>query len=367
MTISTPVLKPNIIQKIESDFGSTISAFIWKKVLQHQMWTNRSIPVGSILSFFGSQLLARTGPFDELIPQPDSSFWQWCDGAAIINPNSPLLGQNTPDFKEKFLKGYGTLGILGGQSTINLQHNHSGITQLETDRSNEENVDDGGDHTSGSHHTHPISNNWSTSESIIPPYTEIQYYIRIDGGPGSSTPSLDDTIPTTFGSLINDQITEYAKILSQELATTIHYNSLLLNTIIPIGSVIPIMTNIPGVPAPDLNIFQECDGSEITNENSPLRSIGGENRYVPNLIEHYLRVPSTFGLSGQNGGVNDSTLFAHNHGGVTGYQENDEDGDPSGDEFMAARRHRHGINSDLVNPLNVEPPYFTVRFFMRIQ
>lgn len=366
MTIETTSLKPEIIKRIESDFGSTIAAFIWKKVLEHQLWTNRSIPIGSIMTFFGSQLLARTGPSDVIIPQPDASFWQWCDGAAITNANSPLLGANTPNFQEKFLKGLATAGLFGGQSTINIQHNHGAITSSETDRSPEQIADDGSDHTNGGFHAHTVANSWPTAESVIPPFIEMQYYLRIDGGPGSSTPSAEDTISTSFGDLINDDLVKYAKILSQELATALHLNALLLDTIIPVGSVIPIMTNIAGVPLVDTNVFQECDGAEITNENSPLRSIGGEPRFVPNLIEHYIRVPSTFGLSGQTGGLNDNN-FSHNHTGKTQIHENPEDVDPSNDAFMGKRTHFHNIEADFLNLVNVEPPFATVKFYMRIQ
>lgn len=368
MTILTPQLKPNALQKIESDFGSTIASFIWKNVLQHQLWVNRSIPLGSILSFYGSQLLARTDLIDELIPQPDSSFWQWCDGSIINNANSPLFGEATPDFREKFLKGYPILGLIGGQSTVNLSHNHGGTTSSRSDGSTQIIADVGNDPIrAGAEHAHSISYDWSANESFIPPYSEVQYYLRIDGGAGSTIPSLDNFLSTTFGSLINDQMAEYAKILSNEMATMIYYNSFLLDSLIPIASIIPIMTNIIGVPGPDLNIFQECDGSEITNENSPLRSIGGSQRFVPNLLDHYIRIPSSFGLSGNFGGLNDSNQFKHNHGGQTSGHPNPEGGDPSNSLHMAEPWHVHQVFNDLINPINIEPPFYTVKFFMRIQ
>lgn len=355
MAIETPTARPDLIKQLEMDFGSSTAKSIWRKVMYWQLWTNRSLPIGAILGFFSSMTYANGDPLEE----PNSAYWQWCDGSPITNAGSPLNGENTPDFKEKFLKGNSTIGLLGGQSTINLQHNHGGYTGYTAD-TNGSGGDFGSDAFQGTVHRHAIANALSTTESVIPPYHEIQYFMRVDGGANQLGPLLE----TNLGELIGKDWTKYAKIFSQELATAIYNNNVWLNALIPVGMVIPIMTNIPGVASPDPNIWQECDGAEITNENSPLRSFGGVQYFTPNLIDKYIRVPTSFGFAGLDGGVN-AYDFTHNHGGYTNLHEHPEGMDHSNSANRAKIYHNHTMESDL-GLINMEPPFFTVRFFMRI-
>ena len=355
MTIETPLLKPSVLRSIETDFGSTICKAIWRKVMMFQLWTNRSLPVGMILNHYGSQTYANGDP----LAGPNTDYWQWCDGGVIANANSPLNGQNTPDFKEIFLKGASTIGTIGGQPTINLQHNHGGITSYEH-QANGSGGDSGGDTTVGTFHAHGIANNMSTAESVIPPYKEIQYYIRVDGGAGQKAPGLS----TVIGDAIEEDFGKFGTIMSNELATLLYNNTLWLDAMMPLGTVVPIMTNIPGVPPVDLNVWQECNGAEILNENSPLRSIGGNQYFTPDMTDRYIRVPTAFGESGLQGGVN-TYDFAHNHTGYTEYMINPAGMDHS-DAVRAHDRHRHTLPGDL-SVINTEPPFYTVKFYMRIQ
>jgi hypothetical protein len=354
MAIETPVQRPELLKQLETDFGSTTSKYIWRKVMLWQLWMSRSIPVGSIISFFGSTTFANGDP----LVGAKENYWQWCNGSAISNASSPLNGQTIPDFREKFLKGSSTIGSLGGQSTINLLHQHSGFTGLENQVGGN-GGDNGGDETAGTVHNHPIDIELSSVENVIPPYSEVQYYMRVDGGANQAGGSLS----TNIGDLIDNDVSEFAKIFSQDFATLLYNNNIWFDALIPLGMVVPIMTNIPGVPAPDSNIWQECNGSEIVNENSPLRSVGASQYYTPNLIDSYVRVPSVFGLAGQVGGVNQFD-FTHNHSGFTHDFESPAGMDHGGVD-RAVDRHRHTFETDLAI-FNTEPPYYTVKFFIRI-
>jgi hypothetical protein len=163
---------------------------------------------------------------------------------------------------------------------------------------------------------------------------------------------------------IDTDMAEFGDVVSQELADLFRTNADYLSKIIPVGHIVPIMTNIPGVETPDSNVWQECDGSEITNVNSPLRSTGGSSRYTPNMVDRYIKVGTT-AQSGNTGGSH-SVSFSHNHGGWTGDHESPADADPSTTLFNVAASHRHQILTDLAGPLNWEPPYFVVKFFMKI-
>jgi len=355
--IETPLLKPKILTKVETDFGSTISKGTWKKLLDFQMWMNRALPVGMILSFFSSQTDIVNNP----IQAPNPANWQWCDGSPVSNVNSVLFGQNMPNFKEKFLKGFHSGGIDGGSATIDLSHNHGGVTGIATDRANPAS-EAGSDSRNGSPHTHAISTSLTNPENFVPPYLEVQYFMRTDGGLEYNDPTNP---PNLVGEYISEDDLKFGRIYSNDFATSLYNNAIILNSMIPLGMVVPIMTNIVGVPEPDPNMWQECNGNEIINENSPLRTVGEVRNYTPNLIESYIKIPTSFGLSGTEGGIN-IFKFTHNHTGHTPNHENPTNVDPDHQLGQAAHFHNHPVNNDL-SEFNIEPPYQTVKFYIRIQ
>lgn len=169
-----------------------------------------------------------------------------------------------------------------------------------------------------------------------------------------------------FNKLDSDDF-QYGDVISFERSTDLKENIDLLSIAVPIGEIVPIMVGIPGVPTPDSNIWQECNGAEIINQNSPLRSIGDQQKFVPDMRNRYIKVPQIFGQSGLAGGINESYIFRHNHGGITGAHNAPEDGDSSNDQFRTTTRHTHTIAYSFDFAMNVEPPFITVRFFMRIQ
>ncbi|MCH9665273.1 MAG: hypothetical protein K0U41_05435 [Gammaproteobacteria bacterium] len=166
---------------------------------------------------------------------------------------------------------------------------------------------------------------------------------------------------------VTSNLINYGNIVSHELATHLRENLTVLNNIIPVGEVVMIMVGIPGVPLPDPNIWQECNGSEITNQNSPLRTAGAAQRYTPNMINRYIKIPTNVSDTGDLGGHNDTYSFRHNHGGRTGGHRAPEDGDPSDSAHRTATDHTHTIDFAFPNLVNVEPPYYTVKWYMRIQ
>jgi len=166
---------------------------------------------------------------------------------------------------------------------------------------------------------------------------------------------------------IDDDRAEFGIIASQELAGELSQNISAMDLLIPLGEVVPIATGIAGVPTPDPNVWQECNGSEITNPNSPLRSIGGTQRFTPDMVDRYIKVPTIFGESGLTGGENETDDLEHDHEGVTGDFTSAEDVDQSSALQESAFVHNHTISTELSGPINIEPPFVTVKFFMRIQ
>jgi len=165
---------------------------------------------------------------------------------------------------------------------------------------------------------------------------------------------------------IDDDRALFGVISSNELATELAENITLMDLLIPLGEIVPILVGLTGVPAVDANVFQLCDGSEITNANSPLRTIGGSQKFTPNMSNRYIKVPTVFGQSGQVGGVNVETGLSHDHFGITGDFTSPEAVDQDDDLQESAFIHAHPIAVGL-SSIPVEPPFIGVKFYMRIQ
>jgi len=166
--------------------------------------------------------------------------------------------------------------------------------------------------------------------------------------------------------IINDDLGNFGDISSQELALKLKNSLDLIDKMLPVGWIAPIMVNMAGV-LPDPNIWQLCDGSEITNPNSPLRSIPGTPRFSPNLSDRFLRMTTTLGLVGDSGGVK-AHSFQHDHGGRTTEHESQEGADSSKSGLEnTAFTHKHTVVSSLPGDKQMEPPFIQVQFYIKIQ
>lgn len=173
MTINIPPQRPEEIKKFESDFGSSIAQYIYKKYIDNMYFAKDNMPIGTIKLFY-AQMRTTEGLF---IDPPNPDIWFFCDGRLITNPESPLYNLNTPDLTGRFPK-MAPQGEIGGQETVNLQHNHSGYTQYASD-SGQYSADPGGGTVGGSYHRHSISNDLSPNENVIPPFVSLQPYVRV--------------------------------------------------------------------------------------------------------------------------------------------------------------------------------------------
>ena len=171
--ITIPSVRPDTLKNIEVDFSSTIATAIWKKIVNNHTWVSGALPIGYVLFFQGGMTDANGIQIDP----PNPNIWTPLDGSTINDPDSPLNGQTLPDVRDLFPKSSDTQGLIGGQSTINIQHNHGGQTGITDDRAGR-NADDNNDHRTGSPHYHSIDNRWPTDEEILPKYFEVQAYIR---------------------------------------------------------------------------------------------------------------------------------------------------------------------------------------------
>jgi hypothetical protein len=167
---------PNKITKfksLEDDLSTTVATALWKKAADLCEYINKSRPVGMLMYFNDQQTL--------LPEPPDPKYWKLCDGTAVVNANSPLNGVVIPDLRYRFVKhpsdGQIIFGV-DGADTVNIDHNHGGVTEYEWPGAgfdSDNDTDRAGPFT----HRHNISASSKTVVSTVPDYKEFPVYIRI--------------------------------------------------------------------------------------------------------------------------------------------------------------------------------------------
>jgi len=180
---------------------------------------------------------------------------------------------------------------------------------------------------------------------------------------------------------IDENVSDFGGIVSIEMMQQFKAAVEHLQLSIPIGQIAPIyIYDFPEFPLLNLDVWQECDGGIIINDKSPLynpetpEDLSGTidelkvNR-VPDMRDRYIRMSKALGEDGDFGGYN-SYDFGHNHSGSTSvhiWNTNGADANNIGNAHTDARYvHAHSVYSDLTNEINVEPPFFGLKFYMRI-
>jgi len=168
--------------------------------------------------------------------------------------------------------------------------------------------------------------------------------------------------PQQFTPTHNEEVSYEAPINEETLKKIILNNNWLLD-LMPIGAIVAIQTNQAGGGAPDGNIYQFCDGSEITNANSPIRSIGLNQRFVPDLRSKFPRAATTTNTNPAGGSWDHNLSHAHSTGTYSAV------GNYMGTKGDRRRRdhHTHSISAQYNDPTTIEnPAYITYNFYMKI-
>lgn len=157
----------------------------------------------------------------------------------------------------------------------------------------------------------------------------------------------------------DDDLSNYGELVSVEAFSAITKNLNYLIDSMPVGSIIPILAGMPGVPTPDPRLWQLCDGSMITEQRSELH-----DNPTPDFKDRYSKGADSPGLAGQTGGANEKS-FNHDHGGITSFYDN-ADNSEFGVNFLTFHPHAHLISFDLPGTNNVEPSHFRVLHYIKI-
>lgn len=169
--------------------------------------------------------------------------------------------------------------------------------------------------------------------------------------------------PNLFSPLYDSEFGVSAPV-SEETIRKLVQNMNMLSRLACVGQIRLAQPNIPGAPQPSLIQFQYCDGSEITEPNSPFKTTGGVNRFTPNMTDKYIRGAANATATAAIGAA--TANFQHDHGGATGlwcHPVGPEDGD---EEPSVSFCHDHSISPDLDPASPLDPQYIYLAIYLKI-
>jgi hypothetical protein len=152
----------------------------------------------------------------------------------------------------------------------------------------------------------------------------------------------------------------------EELIRKMIANNNLLLDLIPIGAIIYLNDNQSQGVSINSQLWQICDGSEITNPLSPIRSLGIFQNFVPDLRDKYIR--------GANDEVNNNSGGSHAHGlnhthvigaGGGGGSGLDNETKGPGDQRHGPA-HNHGLDEDLAITEIITPKFVYLNAYMKV-
>ena len=170
-----------------------------------------------------------------------------------------------------------------------------------------------------------------------------------------------------FTFLDNNEVA-FDDIVSHELATKINANINYLIDSSPVGKVVFILYGLAGVPIPDPVIWQECDGSLITNQQSPLRGTNTPNHKTNGLMIRGAEAPGSIGALGGQRYHN----LTHNHGGTTtniSYEQPPQEAYAVTVTVAGAYSfldHEHTISNSLSSSQNFDPASYLIKSYIKI-
>lgn len=151
--------------------------------------------------------------------------------------------------------------------------------------------------------------------------------------------------------------------VNEETIRKLVLNSNFLIDLAPVGTIIYLNINQSGVTQPNANFWQVCDGGEITNPNSPIRSIGINLRFTPNLKLTYPR-GAEFTNANPTGGSNIHNLT---HGHTTGGASATGNGLRKKGSRNRRNPHTHTLSSQYTEEYEIiAPAFYYVVGYMKI-
>lgn len=166
--------------------------------------------------------------------------------------------------------------------------------------------------------------------------------------------------------VLNDEEFTVERPISMQAARKLAQAVNMLSQLVIPGQIRAYALNQIGVKSPDLTgQFQYSDGGEITDPNSPLRTIVPTSHYTPDMRDRFVRGADAGTTSGNEAGGAATLNLLHTHttGGVSPPRGSDGE---EGDEQMSGQDHGHAISNDLSATEPLDPAHIKVAFFLKI-
>lgn len=170
------------------------------------------------------------------------------------------------------------------------------------------------------------------------------------------------TLPVMF-TPVEDAEVSYNRPVSDETVRKIIQNVNMLAELAKIGQILGVAINQPSVETPDPLQWQQCDGSEITQENSPLQSTGGSQRFTVDMRKHFLRGSPDESTNGYTASDLTSNVSHTHTTGFVGYATVGEEGD---ERHGYVAPHNHPVSTDLSAAEPIDPSHLKVVFYLKI-
>lgn len=139
--------------------------------------------------------------------------------------------------------------------------------------------------------------------------------------------------------------------VNEETVRKMVQNINLLGALAALASVRFIHLNLSGVVSPNANIWQEADGSKITNPFSPLTSIVPNEYFTPNIINKYPRGASD--ASTNTAGGSYTVDASHDHATTdVGHALVGQEGDERSGYLEPSHNHVIAV-APIIEPLEV--------------
>lgn len=169
------------------------------------------------------------------------------------------------------------------------------------------------------------------------------------------------TRPVVFTPIEDIEVTRNHTV-SEELVRKMIQNSNLLGALAVIGSIRCMAINQPGVSSPSTDVWQLATGSQITQPQSPITSVGPFDRFTPDFTNVYIRGAMDDTANNIGGAYTVDLSHTHTIGARNGTAIGEE-----GDEQQAyAPGHSHGVNNGLPDNEPLEPAHQEVATYLKI-
>jgi hypothetical protein len=170
--------------------------------------------------------------------------------------------------------------------------------------------------------------------------------------------------PVMFTSVDDLEVT-FERPVSEETVRKMIQNANMLAALAPLGSVLHMQLNQPGVQPPLTSVYQLANGGEITEPTSPLRSIVPITRVVPDIRNRYVRGAPTLGTTGSGGSSTVNLSHTHSNG-VACAPINANDGNERRSWNANFPCHDHTMNSDLSSAEPLDPAHQELAVYIKI-